>query len=319
MSIRESRRSRAGTAPIVSKIRRTQRRAVEAAPDGHPFRVNTANLPRRRFLHLAAGAAALPGVSRIAEAQTYPMRPVRITVGFAAGGFTDITARLMGQWLSEKLGQQFVIENRSGANGIIAVEAVVRAPPDGYTLLLTIWNDALNELLYPVRFKYIRDIAPVAGIVRAPYMMVVNPSFPATAVPEFIAYAKANPGKITMGSGGIGSGNHLAAELFKFITGVNLLHVPYRGEAPALTDMLGWQVQVIFSTMPGTIEYIRSGSLRPLAVNHRNALGGAAGHSDRRRFRAGLRVSGVGWRRRTQANAHRDSREAQQGNQCGPC
>jgi tripartite-type tricarboxylate transporter receptor subunit TctC len=200
MSIRESRRSRAGTAPIVSKIRRTQRRAVEAAPDGHPFRVNTANLPRRRFLHLAAGAAALPGVSRIAEAQTYPMRPVRITVGFAAGGFTDITARLMGQWLSEKLGQQFVIENRSGANGIIAVEAVVRAPPDGYTLLLTIWNDALNELLYPVRFKYIRDIAPVAGIISAPYVMVVNPSFPATTVPEFIAYAKANFGKVNMAS-----------------------------------------------------------------------------------------------------------------------
>jgi tripartite-type tricarboxylate transporter receptor subunit TctC len=269
----ESRKSRAGTAPIASKIHRT--RAVEAAPHGHPFRVNTANLPRRRFLHLAAGAAALPGVSRIAEAQTYPTRPVRIIVGFAAGGFTDITARLMGQWLSEKLGQQFVIENRSGANGTIAVEAVVRAPPDGYTLLLTIWNDALNELLYPVRFKYIRDIAPVAGIISAPYVMVVNPSFPATTVPEFIAYAKANPGKITMGSGGIGSGNHLAAELFKFITGINLLHVPYRGEAPALTDMLGGQVQVIFSTIPGTIEYIRSGSLRPLAVTtatHSEAL-----------------------------------------------
>ena len=231
MSISERRKSRVETPPIVSKNRRTERRPVEAPMlHGHPFRVKAAKLPRRRFLHLAASAAAIPAVSRIASAQTYPTRPVRITVGYAAGGFTDIAARLMGQWLSERLSQQFVIENRSGANGTIAVEAVVRAPPDGYTLLLTIWNDALNELLYPVRFKYIRDIAPVAGIISAPYVMVVNPSFPATTVPEFIAYAKANPGKITMGSGGIGSGNHLAAELFKFITGINC-RSPRRSES----------------------------------------------------------------------------------------
>jgi tripartite-type tricarboxylate transporter receptor subunit TctC len=172
----------------------------------------------------------------------------------------------MGQWLSERLGQQFVIENRSGANGTIAVDAVVRAPPDGYTLLQTHVEDVYNELLYPVRFKYIRDIAPVAGIIRAPFVMVVNPSFPATTVPEFIAYAKANPGKITLGSAGVGSGSHLSGELFKIMAGVNMIHVPYRGEAPALADMLGGQVQVIFGTMPATIEYIRSGSLRPLAV-----------------------------------------------------
>jgi tripartite-type tricarboxylate transporter receptor subunit TctC len=233
---------------------------------GHPFRVKATKLPRRRFLHLAASAAAIPAVSRIASAQTYPARPVRITVGYAAGGFTDIAARLMGQWLSERLGQQFVIENRSGANGAIAVDAVVRAPPDGYTLLLTHVEDVYNELLYPVRFKYIRDIAPVAGIIRAPHVMVVNPSFPATTVPEFIAYAKANPGKITMGSAGVGSANHLSGELFKIMAGVNMIHVPYRGEAPALADMLGGQVQVIFGSIPGTLEYIRSGKLRPLAV-----------------------------------------------------
>jgi tripartite-type tricarboxylate transporter receptor subunit TctC len=198
---------------------------------GHPFRVKATKLPRRRFLHLAASAAAIPAVSRIASAQTYPARPVRITVGYAAGGFTDIAARLMGQWLSERLGQQFVIENRSGANGAIAVDAVVRAPPDGYTLLLTHVEDVYNELLYPVRFKYIRDIAPVAGIIRAPHVMVVNPSFPATTVPEFIAYAKANLGKVNMASGGVGSGNHLSGELFKIMAGVNMIHVPYRGEA----------------------------------------------------------------------------------------
>jgi tripartite-type tricarboxylate transporter receptor subunit TctC len=202
VGISKIRKSRAVTPPIVPKGRRTQRRPVKAAMLlRHPFRGNAASLLRRQFLNLAAGAAVIPAVSRIAEAQTYPTRPVRIIVGFAAGGFTDITARLMGQWLSERLGQQFVIENRAGANGTIAADAVVRAPPDGYTLLLTSWNGPLNELLYPVRFKYIRDIAPVAGIIRAPYVMVVNPSFPATTVPEFIAYAKANFGKVNMASG----------------------------------------------------------------------------------------------------------------------
>jgi tripartite-type tricarboxylate transporter receptor subunit TctC len=222
--------------------------------------------PRRRFLHLAAGAALLPAVSRIASAQNYPARPVRIIVGFAAGGFSDIAARLMGQGLSERLGQQFIIENRTGATGTIAVDAVVRAPPDGYTLLLTIPPDAYNELLYPVRFKYIRDITPVAGVIRTPLVMVVNPSFPAKTVPEFIAYAKANLGKVNMASAGVGSGPHLFGELFKIMAGVNMSHVPYRGEAAALADMLGGQVHVIFGSVPGQIEYIKSGRLRALAV-----------------------------------------------------
>jgi tripartite-type tricarboxylate transporter receptor subunit TctC len=234
---------------------------------GHPWRVRATKLPRRRFLHLAAGAAAIPAVSRIARAQTYPTRPVRIAVGFAAGGFTDLAARLMGRWISERLGQQFVIENRTGAGGNIATEAVVHAAPDGYTLLLATDANASNATLYDkLNFNFIRDIAPVAGIIRAPRVMVVNPSFPATTVPEFIAYAKANLGKVSMGSGGVGSGNQLSGELFKIMAGVNMIHVPYRGEAPALADMLGGQVQVIFGTMPGTIEYIRSGRLRPLAV-----------------------------------------------------
>jgi tripartite-type tricarboxylate transporter receptor subunit TctC len=215
----------------------------------------TGQHPRRRFLGLAAGAAALPAVSRIAWAQSYPTRPVRIVVGFAAGGGADIIARLIGQSLSERLGQQFVIENRTGAVGNIANEAVVRAAPDGYTLLLAADGNAINAILYDkLKFNFIRDIAPVAGIIHGPYVMVVNPSFPATTVPEFIAYAKANPGKINMGSGGVGSANHLSGELFKIMAGVNMTHVPYRGEAPAQADMLGGQVQVVFGSMPATIE-----------------------------------------------------------------
>jgi tripartite-type tricarboxylate transporter receptor subunit TctC len=192
---------------------------------------------------------------------------VRITVGFAAGGATDITARLIGQWLTERLGQSFFVENRPGANGNIATEAVVRATPDGYTLLLALSSDAINTKLYDkLKFNFIRDIAPVAGIIRVSNVLVVHPSFPARTVPEFIAYAKANLGKVNMASGGVGSGNHLCGELFKIMAGVNMIHVPYRGEAPALADMLGGQVQVIFGTIPGTIEYIRSGRLRALAV-----------------------------------------------------
>jgi tripartite-type tricarboxylate transporter receptor subunit TctC len=222
---------------------------------------------RRQFLHLAAGAAALPAVSGIATAQAYPTKPVRTIVGYAAGGFTDISARLTGQWLSERLGQQFVIENRTGAGGNIATEAVVRAAPDGYTLLFCPTSDAVNATLYEkLNFNFIRDIAPVAGVIRAPLVMVVHPSFPATTVPEFIAYTKANLGKVNMASGGVGSANQLSGELFKIMAGINMIHVPYRGEAPALGDLLGGQVQVIFGTMPGTIEYIRSGKLRPLAV-----------------------------------------------------
>ncbi len=224
-------------------------------------------LARRKFLHLAAGTAALPAVSRLAMAQTYPTRPVRIIVGYAAGGSTDIAARLMGQWLSERLGRPFIIENRTRFAGNIAAKAVVDAPPDGYTLLLDVDSNAINATLYDdLNFNYIRDIAPVAGIIRFPFVMVVGPSFPATTVPEFIAYAKANLGKVNMASAGVGSGNHLRGELFKIMAGVNMIHVPYRGEAPALADMLGGQVQVIFSTMPATLEYIMSGRLRPLAV-----------------------------------------------------
>lgn len=204
-------------------------------------------LLRRQFLHLAAGAVALPAVSRVASAQTYPSRPVHLIVGFAPGGGNDIVARLMGQWLSEQLGQQFVIENRPGAGTNIATEAVVNARPDGYTLLLVASSAAINATLYKkLNFNFIRDIAPVAGIIRLPNVMLVNPSFPAKTVPEFIAYAKANPGKISMASSGNGSSTQVAGELFKMMTGIDMVHVPYRGTGPAMTDLLGGQVQVMF-------------------------------------------------------------------------
>jgi len=224
-------------------------------------------LPRRNFLNLAAGAAALPVVPRIAFAQAYPTRPVNLVAGFAPGGGVDITARLIGQWLAERLGQQFIIENRPGAGGNIGTEAVVRAPADGYTLLMIgSWN-AINATLYDNRnFNFIRDIAPVASVVRYPYVMVVNLSVPAKSVPEFIAYIKANPRKLNMASPGIGSGPHIAGELFKMMAGVDLIHVPYRGAGPALTDLLGGQVQVSFASMPSSIQYIRAGKLRALAV-----------------------------------------------------
>jgi tripartite-type tricarboxylate transporter receptor subunit TctC len=222
---------------------------------------------RRQFLHLAAGAAALPAASRIARAQAYPARPVRIIVGFAPGGGTDIMARLIGQWLSERLGQQFVIENRPGAGTNIATEAVVNASPDGYTLLLAGLPNASNATLYEnLKFNFIRDITPVAGIQREPFVIELNPSVPVKTVPEFITHAKANPGKINMASGGIGSGNHIAGELFKMMTGVNLVHVPYRGAGPALVDLLGGQAQVMFASMSSSIEYVRAGKLRALAV-----------------------------------------------------
>ena len=223
-------------------------------------------LQRRQFLQAVAGAAAFPVASRTAWAQTYPARPVRIIVGYPAGGGSDITARLMGQWLSERLGQAFVIENRPGAGGTIAVDSVVRSPPDGYTLLLTSSPDAYNESLYNnLKFNYIRDIAPVAGVIRVPNVMVVHPSFPAKTVPEFIAYAKANPGKINY-AGGNGSPQHVCGELFKMMASVEMVHVPYRGGAPALADLLGGHVQVMFDPMPESIEYIRAGKLRALAV-----------------------------------------------------
>lgn len=224
-------------------------------------------LPRRKFLHLAAGAAALPVVSRDARAQTYPTRPVRLVVGGPPGGGLDIVARLIGQWLSERLGQPFVIENRPGAGGNIATEAVVRAPADGYTLLLVSGANAINTTLYEkLSFNLSRDIAPVAGIARVPEVMVANPSVPAKTVPEFIAHAKANPRKLNMASGGIGTPSHVAGELFKMMTGIDMVHVPYRGTTPALTDLLGRQVQVTFVSVPSAIAYIRAGTLRPLAV-----------------------------------------------------
>jgi len=224
-------------------------------------------LPRRNFLHLAAGAAALPVVSRIAWAQAYPSRPVHLVVPAPAGGSLDIIARLMGQWLSERLGQQFVIENRSGAGTNIGTEAVVRAPPDGYTLLLVGAPNAMNVTLYgKLNFVFLRDIAPVAGIIRGPNVMVLNPSVQSKTVPDFIVYAKANPRKVHMASSGNGTTPHVAGELFQMMTGVSMVHVPYRGAAPALTDLLSGQVQVMFATMPSCIQYIRGGMLRALAV-----------------------------------------------------
>jgi tripartite-type tricarboxylate transporter receptor subunit TctC len=222
---------------------------------------------RRQFLLLAAGAAAGPAMSRRAGAQTYPARPVRIIVGYPSGGSNDILARLMAQWLSERMGQQFVIENRPGAGSNIATEAVVRADPDGYTLLMVSAANMSNAALYDrLSYNFIRDIAPVAGVMRVPLVMEVNPSIPAKTVPEFIAYAKANPGKINFASGGIGTSIHLSGELFKMMTGIDMQHVPYRGNGPALTDLLGGQVQIMFDTMPAAIGYVRADKLRALAV-----------------------------------------------------
>jgi len=224
-------------------------------------------LPRRRFLHLAAGAAALPALSRMAWAQAYPTRPVRWVLTTTPGGPADILARLMGQWLSERLGQPFVVENRPGGSTNIGTEAVVRAPADGYMLLLVNPANAINATLYDkLNFNFLRDIAPVASLIRGPFVMVVNPSFPAKTVPEFIAYAKANPGMINFASGGTGFATHVSGELFKMMTGVDMLHVPYRGGAPALTDLMGGQVQVYFSPLPESISTIKAGKVRALAV-----------------------------------------------------
>jgi tripartite-type tricarboxylate transporter receptor subunit TctC len=222
---------------------------------------------KRQFLRLVAGAVALPGVSRVARAGTYPSRPVRLVIGFPAGGGADTVARLMCPWLSERLGQAVIVESRPGAGTNIAAEAVVRAAPDGNTLLFVTSTNAINATLYDkLSFNFIRDIVPVAGIIRLANVMVVRPSFPATTVPEFIAYAKINPGKINMASSGNGTGPHLAGELFKMIAGVDMVHVPYRGLTAALADLLGGQVQVMFATITGSIEYIRAANLRSLAV-----------------------------------------------------
>jgi tripartite-type tricarboxylate transporter receptor subunit TctC len=238
------------------------------AASANIFGRTTIKLPhRRQFLHLAAGAAALGATSRIARAQSYPSRPVRIIVGYSPGGTTDICARLIGQWLSERLGQPFIVENRPGAGSNVATEGTVRASADGYTLLLASISNAINATLYDnLNFNFVRDIAPVAGIIRVPNVMEVNPSVPAKTVPEFIAYAKANPGKVNFASGGVGSSTHLSGELFKMLTGVDMAHIPYRGTAPAVTDLIAGQIQVMFDNLPGSIEYVRAGNTRALAV-----------------------------------------------------
>jgi tripartite-type tricarboxylate transporter receptor subunit TctC len=230
-------------------------------------------LSRRTFLHVAASAATLPAVSRVASAQTYPSRPLRIIVGFAPGGSVDVVARLIGQWLSERLGQPIAVENRPGAGGNIGTAAAVGAPPNGYTLFLVTAANAINATLYEkLNFNFIRDIAPVAGISRNPLIMEVHPSVPARTVPEFVAYANANPGNVNMASAGNGTPHHLCGELFKMMTRVNMLHVPYRGEAPAMTDLIGGQVQLMFTPTGPSIEYIRSGKLRALAVTTSSRL-----------------------------------------------
>jgi tripartite-type tricarboxylate transporter receptor subunit TctC len=228
---------------------------------------NDLKLARRAFLHLAAGATALPAVSQIARAETYPTRPIHLIVGFPPGGGIDIIARLVGQWLSERLGQQVIVENRPGAGGNIATEIAARAPPDGYTLTYVGPVAAINASLYKnLSFDFIRDIAPVAGFMRVPIVMEINPSLPVTTVPEFIAYAKANPGKINMASSGNGTVTYVAGELFKMMTGVNMVQVSYPGETPALTDLIAGRVQVTFNPLPASIEFIKTGTLRALAV-----------------------------------------------------
>jgi tripartite-type tricarboxylate transporter receptor subunit TctC len=222
---------------------------------------------RREFLRFAVGATSLPIAPRLARSQAFPNRPVRIIAGYPPGGVVDIYARLMGRWLSERLGQSFVVENRAGAAGTIAVESVVHAPADGYTLLLSSGNDAYNELIYPdIKFKYIRDIAPVAGIALSPCIMAVTPSFPSRSVPEFIAYANANPGKVNFASAGVGTTQHVSGELFKIMTGINMVHVTYRGGAPAVSDLLAGQVQLMFEFVASALPHVRSEGLRALGV-----------------------------------------------------
>jgi tripartite-type tricarboxylate transporter receptor subunit TctC len=241
---------------------------------------NTKPLHRRQFLHLAAGVAvgvaASPAVSRIARAETYPSRPVRIIVPFAAGGGTDITARVIAQWLSERLGQQFVVENRPGGGTNIGTEAATKATPDGYTLLMVGTSNVINPTLYEkLNFNFIRDIVPIASVIRAPFVLDVNLAIPVRTVPEFIAYVKSNPGKVNMASSGSGSASHMTGELFKMMAGVDMQHVPYRGGGPALLDLIAGQVQVYFAGLPETIAYIRGGQVRPLAVTsatHADAL-----------------------------------------------
>jgi tripartite-type tricarboxylate transporter receptor subunit TctC len=267
---------------------------------------------RRRFLHLATGAVVLRATPRTARAQTYPWKPVRIIAGYPAGGTTDILARLIGQWLSERLGQSFIVENRAGAGGTIAVDSVVRAPSDGYTLLLTATNDAYSEYLYPdLKYNYVRDIAPVASISLIPAVLEVNQSVPVKTLPDFVAYAKANPGKLNMGSGGIGTPDHLAGELFKTMVGANMIHVPYRGAAPAIADLIAGQVQVMFGTSLDRADQ----SWEPAGArgNHRKSLGGVDGYSGLERICTGLRGKHLVWRWRTKEHARRGHQQPEQG------
>ena len=267
--------------------------------------------PRRKFVHLIAGAAALLTIPHPARAQIFPSRPVHIVVGFAPGSAADILSRLIGKSLSERFGLPFVIENHGGAGGTVAAEAVVRAPPDGYTLLFCGSPDTFNAALYDnLSFNFIRDIAPVAGISRGPLVLVVHPSFPATTVPEFIAYAKANPDKVNFASAGIGTVAHMAGELFMAMAGVKLVHVPYRGLGQAMADLLGGQVQAIFSTMPPAIAHIKAGKL-PAGSNVGDAFTSVAGFADHWRFLAGLRGNLCCWPGRAQEYIHGNHRQAQ--------
>ena len=269
-------------------------------------------LPRRTFLHLAAGAAVLPALSPFARAESYPSRPVRLIVGFAPGGGNDIVARLMGQWLSDRLGQQFIVENRPGAGTNIAAELVITAAPDGYTLLLAGIPNAVNATLYhKLTFNFIRDTTPIVGIASVPNVMLTNPSFPAKTLAEFIAYAKANPGKVNMASPGIGSGGHLSGELFKYLAAVDLTHVPFRGNGPALAALLGGQVDVLFPPDRG-VDQIHQGGQAAWARSHqRQACRHASRYSGHWRGRSRLRDGRVVWLRGSERHACRSGRQDQ--------
>ena len=276
-------------------------------------------LARRRFLQTAGAIVAAPALPRGAAALDYPVKPVRWILGYAPGGTTDILARLVGAWLSERLGQQFIIETRPGAGTNIGTEAVVNAAPDGYTLLMASSSNAINATLYEkLNFNFSRDIWPVAGIARVPLVMEVHPSVPAKTVPEFIAYAKANPGKLAMASSGVGTPPHIGGEYFKMTAGVDMVHVPYRGSGPAVTDMIGGQVQVMFDTTVASIEQIRAGKLRPLAVTSRDAPRGAAGRAGDERILARLRSQRLVRHRGAEKHADGDHRKTQPRGQCGP-
>ena len=277
-------------------------------------------LPRRKLLHLAAGAVALPAISRIASALDYPTRPVRWIVGFPPGGPNDITARIMAEFLSERLHQQFAVENRPGAAGNVATEQVARAQPDGYTVMELATVNAINASLYQnLNYDFVRDIALVAGIAQGPAVMEVNPKVPATTLPEFIAYAKANPGKINLGSAGIGTPQHVIGELFKMLTGTDMVHVPYHGSAPELTDLIAGQVQVVFEPIQSTLGYIKAGMLRPLGGNDAVACRCAAEFADGGRIRTGVRGAHLAGAGCSERHARRDHRDAQQRGQCRSC